>query len=266
MKDAIRGVNADTLRWIQFGLVLGSATLLGLAYWLIPPFHAEADRSLAVLGSGDLERLRDYIQSFGNWAPVASLVLMVLQALAAPVPSFLITFANGLAFGVFWGWLLSVTGHALAASVCFWLARALGRRPVELLTGRVGLEAVDGWISRRGAVAILLARLIPGMAFDAVSYGVGLTGMRYGRFIAATVVGTMPQTLLYAYLGREAPQYAWTLFLASGLMIAATAAFSLYRWRKEHSGSASQPDIDAAPRTGSVRLRAAVQEQATWGE
>ena len=63
--------------------------------------------------------LRDYILSFGILAPVASCLLIVLQALAAPVPSFVITFANGLAFGLVWGWLLSVFGHALAATVCF---------------------------------------------------------------------------------------------------------------------------------------------------
>src|SRR3712207_9588096 len=62
----------------------------------------EVNRALGLLGRGDIAGLRDYILSFGLWAPVASCFLMVLQALVAPVPSFLITFANGLAFGVFW--------------------------------------------------------------------------------------------------------------------------------------------------------------------
>jgi len=236
-------VNDDKLHWIQFGLAFGLAGLLGLTYWLVPPFQAEANHAFSVLSSGDLERLKLYIQSFGNWGPLASLVLMVFQALAAPVPSFTITFANGLAYGVFWGWLLSVAGHALAATVCFWLARSLGRRPVETLTGKFGLEWVDRWIQRRGAVAVVVTRLVPGISFDVVSYAVGLTGMRYGRFILATVAGTMPQTLLYAYLGQNAPQYAWMLLLASGLTIASTATVSLVRWRKRRSSEAPERAI-----------------------
>jgi uncharacterized membrane protein YdjX (TVP38/TMEM64 family) len=260
--DGLR-VNADRLRWLQLGLALALAGLSCLAYWLIGPFQAEIDRAVTVLSSGDLERLRAYIQSYGNWAPVASLLLMVLQALAAPVPSFAITFANGLAFGVFWGWLLSVAGHALAASVCFWLARSLGRQPVEMLSGKIGLSSVDGWIERRGATTVLMTRLVPGISFDAVSYAVGLTGMRYGRFIAATVAGTMPQTLLYAYLGQEAPQYAWILLLASGLTIAFTVTFSLLRWWRGRAADI-QPTAPggASDRRGPVRkLRPAVADQ-----
>jgi uncharacterized membrane protein YdjX (TVP38/TMEM64 family) len=244
------------------------AGLFGLAYWLIPTFQLEVDTAAAVLSSGDLERLRVYILSYGNWAPLASLLLMVFQALAAPVPSFLITFANGLAFGVFWGGLLSVAGHALAATVCFWLARALGRRPVELLSWRAGLESVDGWITRRGALAVLLARLVPGVSFDVVSYAVGLTGMGFGRFIAATIAGTLPQTLLYAYLGQRAPQYAWMLLLASGLMIAATVMYSLLRWRKQRAAGAPAIDesTDERSRTRRAHLRPALGDQTSWGD
>lgn len=250
MRNRRLPVNDDTLRVAQLGLALGLAGLLGLAYWLIGPFQAEADRAFAVLISGDLERLKAYIQSFGNWAPIASLLLMVLQALAAPVPSFAITFANGLVYGVFRGWLLSVAGHGLAATVCFWLARSLGRRPVELLTSRTGLESVDGWLMRRGALAILVTRLVPGISFDVVSYAAGLTGIGYGRFILATLAGTAPQTLLYAYLGQNAPQYAWMLLLASGLTITSVFAVSLLRWRKRRA-----PALPAAPAPARERAR-----------
>ena len=268
MTDTSRAVNADTLRWIQFACVFGVVIVLGLAYWLAPAFHAETDRAVAVLGSGDLERLRAYILSFGNWAPFVSLALMVGQALAAPVPSFTLTFANGLAFGLLWGWLLSVAGHALAATVCFWLARALGRGAVDKLAGRVGLHSVDGWVARRGALAVLVARLAPGISFDVVSYAVGVTGMRYSRFILATVIGVMPQTLLYAYLGQSAPQYAWMLLLASGLTIVSTGAVTLVRWRRQRAlGDAGDAParIRAGTRTSRPHPRPAARRLAAAG-
>ena len=91
--------------------------------------------------------VRDYILSFGAWAPVVSGLLMILQALAAPLPAFLITFANGLAFGVLWGGLLSLVS-ASAAAVAFGISRALGRGPVEALVGKAGLESADRWFER----------------------------------------------------------------------------------------------------------------------
>src|ERR687898_387744 len=135
---------------------------------------------------------------FGLLAPVASCFLMVLQALVAPVPSFLITFANGLAFGVFWGWMLSLFGHVLAAAVCFGISRALGRVPVEVLVGKTGLESADRWFARWGVYAVFAGRLLPGVAFDAISYAAGLTRMRFRSFIAATALGIFPQTFLYS--------------------------------------------------------------------
>ena len=194
-----------------------AAAVFGLLYLLSDGFRSETNRALGILGRGDIAGLRDYIVSFGLWAPVASCFLMVLQALVAPVPSFLITFANGLAFGVFWGWMLSLFGHVLAAAVCFGISRALGRVPVEVLVGKTGLESADRWFARWGVYAVFVGRLLPGVAFDAISYAAGLTRMRFRSFIAATALGIFPQTFLYSYLGRQAPEYVALFLVTSGL-------------------------------------------------
>jgi uncharacterized membrane protein YdjX (TVP38/TMEM64 family) len=177
--------------------------------------------------------LRDYIVSFGLWAPVASCFLMVLQALVAPVPSFLITFANGLAFGVFWGWMLSLFGHVLAASVCFGISRTLGRVPVEVLVGKTGLESADRWFARWGVYAVFAGRLLPGVAFDAISYAAGLTNMRLRNFIAATALGIFPQTFLYSYLGRQAPEYVTLFLVTSVIFLLVVIVVAAVRFRRE---------------------------------
>jgi uncharacterized membrane protein YdjX (TVP38/TMEM64 family) len=162
---------------------------------------------------------------------------MVLQALVAPVPSFLITFANGLAFGVFWGWMLSLFGHVLAAAVCFGISRALGRGPVEVLVGNVGLESADRWFARWGVYAVFAGRLLPGVAFDVISYAAGLTRMEFRSFMVATALGIFPQTFLYSYLGRQAPQYVGLFFGTSGLVIFGVAAVAVIRYRRERRRS-----------------------------
>jgi uncharacterized membrane protein YdjX (TVP38/TMEM64 family) len=221
------------VRWARFLLLAAAATVFGLLYLLLEGFRTETNRALGILGRGDIAGLKGYILSFGVWAPVASCFLMVLQALVAPVPSFLITFANGLAFGVFWGWMLSLFGHVLAAAVCFGISRSLGRGPVEVLVGKAGLESADRWFARWGVYAVFAGRLVPGVAFDAISYAAGLTRMGFRNFMAATALGIFPQTFLYSYLGRQAPQYVGLFLVTSGTVILGVVAVAFVRYRRE---------------------------------
>jgi uncharacterized membrane protein YdjX (TVP38/TMEM64 family) len=230
-----RAVNLDAraVRLLRLVLLATVAAPLVLLYAFSSGFRSEVHQALGLLGRGDIAGLRDYILSFGLWAPVASCFLMVLQALVAPVPSFLITFANGLAFGVFWGWMLSLFGHILAAAVCFGISRSLGRVPVEVLVGKTGLQSADRWFARWGIYAVFVGRLIPGVAFDVISYAAGLTRMRFRNFLAATALGIFPQTFLYSYLGRQAPQYVGLFLVTSALVVAAVVTVAILRYRKE---------------------------------
>jgi len=222
-------------------LLASAVAVFGLLYLLSDGFRSETNRAMVILGRGDIGGLRDYIVSFGLWAPVASCFLMVLQALVAPVPSFLITFANGLAFGVFWGWVLSVFGHVLAASVCFGISRALGRVPVEVLVGKAGLESADRWFARWGVYAIFAGRLLPGVAFDAISFAAGLTNMRFRNFLVATTLGIVPQTFLYSYLGRQAPEYVGLFLVTTGIFLLGVIVVAAVRYRRERRRQKRDP-------------------------
>jgi uncharacterized membrane protein YdjX (TVP38/TMEM64 family) len=230
-------LDARAIRLLRLVALLVAATLFGLIYLLSAGFRFEVNRAVGLLGRGDIAGLRDYIISFGLWAPVASCFLMVLQALVAPVPSFLITFANGLAFGVFWGWMLSLFGHVLAAAVCFWISRALGRVPVEVLVGKSGLQSADRWFAKWGIYAVFAGRLVPGVAFDVISYAAGLTRMRFRNFLVATALGIFPQTFLYSYLGRQAPEYVGLFLVTSATVVAGVVAVAVVRYRRERRRS-----------------------------
>jgi len=211
---------ARKYRFIQPAIVLTIALVITLLYFFVGGFRSEIHEAISALKTGDVHEVREYLRSYGIWAPIASLCLMILQALAAPVPGFLIVFANGLAFGVFWGGLLSLTGQILAAMVCFWIARSLGRAPVEALLGRFGLGSADKWFSKWGTKGVFFSRMIPGVGFDAVSYAAGLTPITFGAFLLATTAGSAPQTFIYAYLGQSAPDSARLLLILSTVVLA----------------------------------------------
>jgi len=226
-------LDARTIRQVRLALALGLLAAFGLAYLLSATFRSEANQAAGILYRGDISGLRDYILSFGAWAPVVSALLMIFQALVAPLPAFVLTFANGLAFGTFWGGMLSLGSATLAAAISFWLARALGRGPVEALVGNAGLESADRWFARWGVYAVLIARLVPILSFDVISFAAGLTRMGFWGFLIATAVGAAPATFVYSYLGGRAPQYVQVLLVVFGVVIAGAVVDAIVRRRRQ---------------------------------
>jgi uncharacterized membrane protein YdjX (TVP38/TMEM64 family) len=87
------------------------------------------------------------------------------------------------------------------AAVCFYIARLLGRGVTERLTSKAGLKYIDEFFDRHGTQSILIARLLPFISFDFVSYAAGLTSRGFWGFFAATGVGQLPATIVYSYVG-----------------------------------------------------------------
>ena len=106
--------NSNALSRIAIGITL---LALLLAWWLIPGVNAFMQRSLAAFATLDQQAIERFIDSWGPQAALVSFALMILQAIIAPLPAFLITFANASLFGAFWGGALSwVSAMAGAAS------------------------------------------------------------------------------------------------------------------------------------------------------
>jgi uncharacterized membrane protein YdjX (TVP38/TMEM64 family) len=184
----------------------------GLAYALLPGFRAEANAALGLAARADIAPLRDYLLGFGWWAPVVSTALQVITSVIAPLPSFVLAFVNAMLFGLWWGGLLTWSTALLAAAICFGMSRALGRPVVERFVPRGALEGADRFFVRHGAWAVLVARLIPFVNPDVISYAAGLTPMRWRLFMASIAVGSVPSTLLYSYLGsRGVTSVGWLL-------------------------------------------------------
>jgi uncharacterized membrane protein YdjX (TVP38/TMEM64 family) len=149
----------------------------------------------------NVDAIKGYILSFGVWAPVMSFILMILQSIIAPLPAFIITFANAGLFGWVNGALLSWSSAMVGAILCFYIARLLGRDTVEKLTSKFALKSIDDFFDKHGKYAILIARLLPFMSFDIVSYAAGLTSMSFSSFFIATGIGQLPATIIYSYVG-----------------------------------------------------------------
>ena len=184
-------------KWIKKLVVLAIAAVIVA----LPPVWQATKTMSSMLASLDVEQVKTYILSFGLWAPVVSFFLMIFQAIAAPLPAFLITFANAALFGWVWGAVLSWTSSMVAAGICYGIAKYFGRDVAEKLTSKTALASVDVFFERYGDYTILICRLFPFVSFDLVSYAAGLTSISFRRFMIATGIGQLPATIIYSYIG-----------------------------------------------------------------
>ena len=214
-------------------ILLVAAAVFLLLFFAVPPFH-DWLASIFDLFS-DPQAMREYIAAYGHLAPVISALLMIFQSVAAPLPAFLITFANGLLFGVWWGAVLSWSSAMLGAALCFFIARYFGRPVVVKLVSEPALASSDRFFDRYGKHAVLIARLVPIISFDVISYGSGLTRMGFLGFWLATGIGQLPATILYSYLGDGATGTIKILFWVFGIVIAISIVTALIKHRSKAS-------------------------------
>lgn len=188
-----------------------------VSYFFVPSIKTTFDSIIDMFKTGDFTVVREFVESYGPYAVAVSFMLMILQSIAAPLPAFLITFANANLFGWWQGAILSWTSAMAGAAVCFFISRILGRDIAIKLTSKKGIEQIDKFFTKYGKQSILIARLLPFMSFDLVSYAAGLTGMGFWAFFIATGIGQLPATIVYSYVGGILTGGA--KLLVSGLLI-----------------------------------------------
>ncbi|CCK82234.1 conserved uncharacterized membrane protein [Desulfobacula toluolica Tol2] len=188
----------------------------------VKPLRDMIEQLFFLFGMYDVEYIKGYILSFGIWAPVVSFWLMLFQSVVAPLPAFLITFSNAALFGWIKGAILSWSSAMAGAALCFFIAKWFGRGVVEKLTSKPALNNMDDFFKKYGSYTILIARLLPFISFDIVSYAAGLTSMGFWPFLWATGIGQLPATIIYSYAGEMLAGGAQKFVLGLLLLFAIT--------------------------------------------
>src|SRR5213075_773456 len=79
----------------------------------------------------------------------------------------------------------------------YFAGRFLGEGLLDRV-GRAG-QAVSKQVKNAGFVSMLIARLIPGPPFAVWNYAAGIANMNFGDYFFATLLGTLPAHIVFAY-------------------------------------------------------------------
>lgn len=204
----------------QVGVMLAIGLLLlitvGAGVWWLWP----AEFSIA--GEITIDGTVAQIRSWGQWAILGSITLMVVHSFL-PFPSEIITLANGMVFGPFWGSAITWVGAMLGAISTFGLVRLLGRPFVYRMLSETQMRRLSDWSSARGGMALLIGRLIPVIAFNLLNYAAALTDISWWTYIWATGLGILPLTVLLNVFGAniltmKTLNWVWLLLCALAVL------------------------------------------------
>lgn len=196
----------------------------------------------SVLDLPDVDAFRAWVDGAGA-AGWTAMVLGLALVLLAPVPRSALSVLMGLVAGFGPGVAVALAGGLLAALAAFGLSRTLGRPAATRLAGdRLG--RIDVLTERRGFVAVLVGRLLPMVPFVVLSYGAGLTAIRWAPYVAGTALGLLPSTVVQVGIGASAGavvERSTTLtalpWLAAAVVVAALGAGAWSQRQRAATGS-----------------------------
>ena len=188
------GSCADVPRLRILIIVLGIALVAAAAY-LLP---------LAEWVTGLAQGAREA----GTLGVVIFFVAYVVSTVAA-LPGSILTLALGFAYGPIWGLAIASPASVTGATCAFLLGRTLLRDwAARKVGGSARARAIEAAVEREGFKLVLLLRLSPIVPFNLLNYVLSLTSVRPGTYVLASLVGMLPGTALYVYLGSLAPAAA----------------------------------------------------------
>ena len=214
-------------KWV-WALPVGLVLVLVALYFVWPAFNRLVSEAYQVLSSGDQQRIEQWVDGFGAWSFVVLIGLMLFQTVFAFLPSVAIMVVAVVSFGPIVGGILTWGGLLLAASLGYGIGRTVGVATVDRLIGEQTERKMEHVLERYGFWAIVAARVSPVLSTDAVSIAAGLVQMNFMSFLAATAAGTLPLTILIAWLGAEIDRLQSGLIWISVASVAIFVAYVIY--------------------------------------
>ena len=172
------------------------------------------------------EEIKNYVQGFGKIGPLVYIIMFSLVPLTL-FPDSVLAIAGGLIFGLFKGYIYTTIGALIGGTISFYISRYWGREVVKKLT-KEKLDKVEEMINNRGFIIIFILRLIPLLPYDVISYGAGLTAIKYKDFLLATLFGTIPGILVFTNLGAQTVNIGSSSFYISVALLILLFIISIF--------------------------------------
>lgn len=208
-------------------LILGAAIVAGV-WWIV---KCQCVNLKALTPAS----MRDYVQSYGNFAVVVYITAYVLNTISVVPPIAPLSLTSGLAFGAGLGAVYLMIGAMIGTSTTFFISRFFGRALVEkALKGK--FKDLDQKLERNGFMTVLFFRVVPLVPYEVLNYFCGLSKIKFRDYFWATFLGLIPGVVIAAFFGGSLGEInsikdilSPKFMAAIGLMVLIIAVPTLYK-------------------------------------
>lgn len=166
-------------------------------------------------------------------------------ACALAVPRHIVSFFGGYAFGVGFGTLLALVATEIGCALTFYYARLIGR---PLVSARFGarVRRIDDFLAANPFSMTLLIRLLPVGNNFATSLAAGVSRAPARPFLLGSLLGYIPQTLVFALAGSGIEAGAGVRVGLAVLLFFVSAVIGIWLYRRYRHGKTLGEEVDEA--------------------
>lgn len=221
-------------------LVLWAAAIAGYVWY-------SRDRGLSAIEAA--EELRSLLAD--HWWGVPLFIAVYVLRPIVLFPASVLTILAGLAFGLFWGVVLTIVASNLSTAASYAVGRYFASPAlIDRLSGPLG-TAIQRAIDRPFETTLIMRLLA--LPFDAVGYVAGFAKLRFAPFIAGSAIGTVVGTIAFVGFGASIESLdegtpsinPWLIVLSVVLTLGGIVVARVLRSRQPDL--ASDPDVSINP-------------------
>ncbi|MFC1730896.1 TVP38/TMEM64 family protein [candidate division KSB1 bacterium] len=182
------------------------------------------------------ESIRDFVNQFGAFAPLAFIILQILQVIITPFSHYAVSIAGGFIFGTWAGFVYNWIGRVIGTAIAFYFGRYLGRRIVKHVVKAKTMKKYDHYINK-GKILLFLAYFLPLFPDDEISYLAGISAIKPKIFLPLMAIGHISGSLSLAYFGNGVQSIKEPMFIIFSSITLIGGVWFVWHYRKIKNSS-----------------------------
>ncbi len=211
-------------------LLLATAVVF---YFFDASFQSWVNEAYQVFSTGEMDKIKGFLEPHRDIGYLILLGAFLFQLFLFFIPSVLVMSLSIMMYGPWLGGLLCLVGVFLASVFAYILGEALGTVTIDKIVGHDNREKMTSFLAKYGFWTVAIFRLSPFLSNDAVSFVGGFVKMKFWRFIAATMLGITPLTILLAWMGEDDERLTWGFSILGGISLIALGIYIYMDKRKK---------------------------------
>lgn len=160
------------------------------------------------------EEIQMHLKGLGWRGQLTVSILSMLQVVIAVLPAEPVQVLAGLTFGFGMGTLFCMVGVLLGNTAIFLLYKLYGERMRQYFDRKLDIDLSTVASSKLLTLAIFILYFLPAIPYGMICFLAATTGMKYPRYIAVTMLGSLPSVCIGVGLGHLALATSWILSVA----------------------------------------------------